>query len=127
MAKRVLVFVLLVAFPTVPMAQTKEEKSVQEGLFRYQPNTRDPFIPLIKDGKIVVGYLSNQGKATPVLNGILWDAGGQSIALINEDEVRVGDTVGEYQVEAIQQDAVILRYGEETVTLQLPFDSQDSP
>ena len=62
----------------------------------------------------------------PVLYGILWDPGGNSIALINDGEVKVGDAVGEYLVKEIRHDAVVLENGGEPVVLRMAFDTPPS-
>ena len=85
---------------------------------------RDPFVPLVKDGRLL-GVAPERQAATeaPVLYGILWDPSGKSIALINDLEVKVGDDVGSYHVMEIRQDAVVLtREGGEPVILKLAFE-----
>jgi len=61
-----------------------------------------------------------------VLYGILWDSAGNSIALINDTEVKVGDTVKGYRVTEIRQDAVVLTNGGEPVVLQIAFETPPS-
>ena len=61
------------------------------------------------------------------LGGILWDANGHSLALINEKEVKVGDVVGDYRVKAIQRDAVMLDKDGESLVLRITFDEQTAP
>jgi len=90
---------------------------------------RDPFVPLVKDGQIL-SLLSKTPRVSSVpltLGGILWDPAGQSIALINETEVRVGDTIYDYRVAEIRQDAVVLVQGDQSVVLQLLFDDAAKP
>jgi hypothetical protein len=62
----------------------------------------------------------------PVLYGILWDPGGQSIALINDAEVKVGDAVSGYRVKEIRQDAVVLINGGVPVVLEIAFEAPPS-
>ena len=57
-----------------------------------------------------------------MLSGILWDPSRQSIALINDEEVKVGDAIGGYQVTAIRQNAVVLVRDGKSLVLQLAFD-----
>ena len=88
---------------------------------------RDPFTPLVREGKLVNVMPGTQLSASrPVLFGILWDPGGQSIALLNDTEVKVGDTIGGYRVQEIRQDAVVLIDGGEPVVLQLVFETPPS-
>ena len=93
--------------------------------FRYDlAGHRDPFVPLVQNGKVLTGPGAGGqgGGVKPVLHGILWDPGGQSLALINDGEVKVGDTIGGYRVDQIRQDAVVLSNGGESLTLQMLFD-----
>ena len=97
--------------------------------FRYQAKgKRDPFFPLVRDGQLIS---SSQPalveSAVPVLHGIMWDPYGQSMALINDLEAKVGDAVGEYRVIEIRHDAVVLSSGGEPVVLQISFDVPPPP
>ena len=85
---------------------------------------RDPFIAFVRDGKLIgtqKGAPLDTSK--PVLYGILWDPHGQSIAMLNDTEVKVGDTVGIYEVLEIRQGAVVLSAGGEPVVLQIDFEA----
>lgn len=107
-----------------PARSAQEAAPPADGQFRYDSKSRrDPFSPLVRDGRMV-GVMQTHTIQTsrPVLYGILWDAGGQSIALINDIEVKVGDTVGTYRVVEIRKDAVVLSDGREPVVLQLAFE-----
>lgn len=99
--------------------------SSEPARYRYDPaGRRDPFVPLVRDGKLIeVGALMPLGGSVPVLRGILWDPGGNSLALLNDAEVKVGDTIGGYQVVEIRKDAVVLSGGGEPVVLQLEFET----
>lgn len=83
---------------------------------------RDPFVPLVRDGR----FIANPGGgdfSTLTLVGVLWDAGGNSIALINDTEAKVGDVLGDYQVQDIRQDGVVLMRDGKPVVLQLSFET----
>ena len=85
---------------------------------------RDPFVPLVRDGRLV-GIVAPSGAQAdkPVLYGILWDPGGDSIALINDGEVRVGEVISGYRVQEIRQDAVVLSSGSGSVVLEIAFEA----
>ena len=80
---------------------------------------------LVREGRFIgtAGSLSSDSSiAGLLLAGIVWDPAGDSLALINDTEVRVDDRLGEYQVVEIRQDAVILLKDGKPVVLQLSFD-----
>lgn len=91
---------------------------------------RDPFVPLIKDGRTIGKSepvaVQIKTRLVPVLYGILWDPSGDSVALVNDGEYQLGDTVGDYQVSEIRKDAVILRSGSEEVVLTINFESSSA-
>jgi hypothetical protein len=94
--------------------------------FRYDPkNHRDPFVSLIRDGRLVTATATQKiVMSKPMLYGILWDSGGRSLALINNEEVGVGDLVGGYRVKEIRQDAVVMAAdGGEPFVLDITFES----
>ncbi len=104
----------------MPRAAEEHEPS-----FRYNPKGhRDPFMPLVRNGQLVgTGGKTPQTFSQPVLYGVLWDPKGHSIAIINDTEVRVGETVDGYQVKQIREDAVVLSNGGEPLVLQISFEA----
>ena len=83
---------------------------------------RDPFVPLIRDGRLINPMDSKSLELSkPVLYGVLWDSEGRSIALINDTEARVGDMVGDYRVLEIRQSSVVLGNGGEPMVLEMSF------
>lgn len=85
---------------------------------------RDPFVPLVRDGRLVGAPKGVHIETTqPVLYGVLWDPAGQSIALINDGEAKVGDTIGGYRVTEIRRDAVVLENGGEPLVLEISFET----
>ena len=102
-------------------------ESAQDGAERFRYNAkgrRDPFAPLVRDGRIVaISTGGHTESSLPVLYGVLWDPGGNSIALINDGEARVGDMVGEYRVVEIRKDAVVLANGGEPVVIAIAFET----
>ena len=121
----IIAIVLLGAAMPAPAADEPEQSN-----FHYDAEgRRDPFRPLIFDGRMVgvIGEPSTPDATDqPVLYGILWDPGGNSIALINDAEAKVGDTVNGYQVTEIRHDAVVVTNGGEPVVLQIAFETPPS-
>ena len=105
--------------PPEEQAQEPQEPPAGKEFFYYSAgDRRDPFMPLVRNG-VLVQWSAGQDGVRPALFGILWDPGGQSIALINDLEAKVGDMVGEYQVTEIRQDKVILMRAGEPLELVL--------
>jgi hypothetical protein len=101
-----------------------EEPQEREPFVYDAKGHRDPFIALVRDGKLVgiqKGTPLNPTK--PVLYGILWDPQGQSIAMLNDTEVKVGDTIGIYEVLEIRKDAVVLSAGGDPVVLRIDLET----
>lgn len=78
---------------------------------------RDPFIPLVGKGRgplyTKVAVDSEEGI---YLEGIVWDPGGVSVAIINGEIVTEGGLVGDFKVKKIRREGVILvKDGEEHV------------
>jgi len=92
--------------------------------FRYDSGgRRDPFMPLVREGRLVGATQGARFDAgVPTLYGILWDPQGDSIALINDAEVKVGETIAGFRVKAIQRDAVVLDGGGEPVVLRITYE-----
>lgn len=106
-------------------AETMKEREA----FQYDARgRRDPFVPLVVGGRLVAAAAGSRGDTTtPVLYGIMWDPSGQSIALINDGEYKVGDTVNSYRIKDIRQDVVVLdNGGEEPLVLQIAFEAPAS-
>lgn len=118
-----LVLSLGLLLSTGALRATAEEKPTEP--FRYDPKgLRDPFMPLVREGRLV-GSAGSGGDAHGqlVLYGILWDPGGESLAIINDRELKVGDQVDGYRVADIRKDAVVLKDGGEPLVLRITFDA----
>ncbi|OGW91566.1 MAG: hypothetical protein A3D28_06110 [Omnitrophica bacterium RIFCSPHIGHO2_02_FULL_63_14] len=120
---------LIVGLRVQPAAAVTEPTPGSAERFRYTAKgRRDPFVALVRDGRIVaISAGGHAESSTPVLYGVLWDSGGNSIALINDGEARVGDMVGDYRVVEIREDAVVLANGGEPVVIRLAFETPPKP
>ena len=85
-----------------------EESDIKEGW------GRDPFFLGPPMGATLEGL---------ILNGIVWDEN-NAYAIINNDVVEIGNSIGRAIVIEINQDSVILEQDEETYTLKLPSTDQ---
>ena len=78
--------------------------------FKYgSASKRDPFIPLVtKDGKLTVVYGTLVSINDVILEGILYDAAGDSVVIMNDMVLKEGAKVGSIEVKKIEKDCVIL-------------------
>jgi hypothetical protein len=91
--------------------------AAEEYVYKFQ-GKRDPFVPLISPS----GYLLNlepQDDSTLRLEGVMFDPNGDSIAIINGELVRVGETIGDAVLSNIEPDKVIVIKNNEKVELEL--------
>lgn len=123
-ATRLLAVLLAAAAAAAARGEAAAPRDAEEAPFVFDAKgRRDPFVPLVRNGELVnvAGRFGTLDQ--PVLRGILWDPSGRSIALVNDMEVKVGDLIGGYRVDAIRQDAVVLTVdGGEPLVLQLEFE-----
>ena len=90
----------------------------QEGTFIYNDKgKRDPFVPLVdENGRYLLdeeGFCSFDSLS---LSGILWDPQGKSSALINNQIVKIGDSIGGFKISNVTKNSVTLfKDGEEYI------------
>ena len=95
-----------------------------EDAFKYNAKSRrDPFIPLISE---TGSYASDAYEASAVedirLEGIVWEDAKGSIAIINGEIAREGDTIGSIKILKIDRDSVIFDVNGESVKVDLNRD-----
>ena len=95
----------------------------EEG-FKYDAKSRrDPFIPLISE---TGGYASDAYEASAIedirLEGIVWDDVKGSIAIINGEIAKEGDSLGSVKILKINKDNVIFDVNGESVKIELNKD-----
>ncbi len=117
---------LLMAGSKSLLAAESTSAEAQSGSGFYRAKGRDPFAPLVRDGRVLAPVQTtgdDKGLAVlPVLHGILWD-NGYSIAMIDDSELQAGASVRGYQIVEIQKDAVILERNGKQVVLQLESEA----
>ena len=88
--------------------------------FVYNENgKRDPFGPLVSSSGTLITYDSDMTATDMVLEGIVLDAKGNNLAIINGKIVKLGEQMGSYTVEFISNDYVNLVKGQEHLKLKL--------
>lgn len=78
--------------------------AAEQYTYKYE-GKRDPFIPLISS----TGYLINlepENNATLRLEGVMYDPQGNSMAIINGELVRVGESIGDAVVSSIEPNKI---------------------
>ncbi|MFZ5801188.1 MAG: hypothetical protein ACOY3D_07450 [Candidatus Omnitrophota bacterium] len=80
---------------------------------------RDPFMPLVTSQGYIVNIEDELLVADMNLEGIIYDAGGRSMAVINGKVVKSGDNIGRYTIKEIRKERVILVKDEEESILEL--------
>lgn len=89
--------------------------------FRYDKSgKRDPFLPWHGQSSA-----DSQGEVGLTLEGVVFDPGGKSLALLNGKVCRVGDEIAGYQVEQIDIKRVRLRKGAEVLEVILRTKDQE--
>lgn len=104
-------FCLALAFASGAGAQEEKYTYIYQG-------KRDPFVSLISPA----GYLLNlepQDNNTLQLEGIMFDPKGSSMAIINGELLRVGDTLGDVLVTGIEPDRVTVIKNNEKIVVEL--------
>jgi len=80
---------------------------------------RDPFVPLVSSAGMVVTYDEDLSVNDLVLEGIVSDATGNNIAIVNGKVVKPHDQIGPYLVDIIAVDHVEFLKGTERYILKL--------
>ena len=80
---------------------------------------RDPLWPLVTSSGAVMNYKTEVFVSDLVLEGIIVEANGNNLAIVNGMVVKPNDSVGQYTVSEISANAVVLIKGQEKFTLRL--------
>ena len=89
----------------------------QEVKYPFGPSDRDPLAPLVSKSGLVL--IPREMDFTGLsLKGIIYSKEG-AVAIINDEVVREGGSIGDYTVFKIEEKSVILKKGNEGFTLKL--------
>lgn len=93
----------------------------QRKIFVYDAqDKRDPFLPLVSsDGRVLEPQIVKGSEGRPQIEGIIYEAGGSSYAVVNAEVVRAGDTIGGYQVLEIHPEKIVFLKGSERLEIEL--------
>ena len=114
LTKAVLSAVLL-ALIVVPVSTAEEQQP-----FAYDDHgQRDPFWPLVNPSGAIVNYDTEFLISDLTLEGIMAGEGGQNYAIINGRVLKANDSIGQFTVEAIDDNRIILKTGKQKIELKL--------
>jgi hypothetical protein len=91
--------------------------AAEDFVYKYQ-GRRDPFVPLITPAGFLINLEPADDKKLNV-EGIMFDAKGASMAIINGELMSIGDTIGSAVVSAIEANKVIVIQDNEKIELEL--------
>lgn len=80
---------------------------------------RDPMIPLVTPQGLIRDIKSLEGRNGIFLEGIIYDAQGKSMAIINGEVTVDGDSIGEIKILEVKKDSVIILKGNQVEVLKL--------
>ena len=80
---------------------------------------RDPFWTLVSSTGAIINYENEFEVSDLNLQGIMVDATGANLAIINGNILRVNDKLGQFIVFRIDKTAVVLQQGGQEFTLEL--------
>lgn len=114
MKKVFILFILLCAVLNGSFASASEEAFVYD-----EHNKRDPLWRLVTRDGVIVNYDQDLLITDMLLEGIIYDPSGKSLAIINGSVVKKYDKIGLFVVEKVDKKKVILRKGQESYALEL--------
>ena len=85
--------------------------------YKYE-GKRDPFVSLISPAGFLVN-LEPEDNSTLRLQGIMFDSKGDSMAVINGEMVRVGETIGDSVISRIEENKVTVIQNNQKIDLEL--------
>ncbi len=109
-----LLFLSVFIVTTAVVAEAQEQ---QKYSYKNQ-DKRDPFIPLVSPSGYLLNFETDKASSLS-LEGILYDPSGDSIAIINGELLRVGDSIGTAVVVKIEPNIVTVLKDNEKLELEL--------
>jgi hypothetical protein len=85
---------------------------------------RNPFMALVTPEGVLLKFESEKGGTELILEGIVYDARGESFALINGVMLKKGDAVGAYKIQDIQRQKVIVVNEDKILELSITEEDQ---
>ncbi len=116
--KKIVLFFSLIFLSLTAGASSQSLEREQTPIdYAFGLGDRDPFEPLISRNGLIL--ISRKTDVTNMaLSGIIYSEG-ESVVIINNEVVKVGDSIGEYKVLIIGEKSVILEKDGQEFTLNL--------
>jgi hypothetical protein len=88
--------------------------------FKYNDHgKRDPFMSLVSPSGTILNYDNDIEMSDLSLQGVMAGADGQNIAIVNGKVLKINDKIGDFVVNEINPDNILLRKGEQELILKL--------
>lgn len=116
------IWILISLLLTFSLAFAEVEES-----FNYDDKgKRDPFVSLVDDnGYYLLETELLYSSSELQLSGILWDPQGRSSALINNQVVKVGETIYGFTIKDITKEAVVISNGNQEFILRVSIKEKE--
>ncbi len=114
------IFIIGVAFVLTVMSLYSLRAAETDSKFQYNDhNRRDPFWRLVLPDGTVLSYDTDLMISDMVLEGVIFDPNGKSLAIINGKVLKVGDRLGLFTLTEIHRGYVILTKANKRYVLQM--------
>jgi hypothetical protein len=119
--KLIILLAIAVVLPAGFLSASSKDKEITlETNFIYNDKgKRDPFWTLLGGRGVIINYDKDILVSDMVVEGVMAEPTGESVAIINGNIVKLGDKIGLFVVKDIKPTAVILEKGQEIFTLKL--------
>lgn len=111
--------VVLVMFLIMGTAFAQEELLSQNPFVYDDHGRRDPLWPLVNSNGAILNYESEFLITDLALEGIMAGTDGRNLAIINGRVLKAKDTIGQFSVEKIGGDSILLKKGKRKFELKL--------
>lgn len=110
-----IVFAVFILLFTSGMVHAQEDEP-----FQYDDHSRrDPFWTLVTPGGVILNYETDFLITDLALEGIMAGEDGQNFAIINGRVLETNDTIGQFTVEEIGDNRIVLKKGKQKFELKL--------
>ncbi len=115
-----LVLVLMVLGTAVAQNVQDVQDEQSQKPFVYDDNgRRDPLWPLVNSNGAILNYESEFLITDLALEGIMVGTDGENLAIINGRVLKANDSIGQFAVERIAGDSIVLKKGKQKFELKL--------